>query len=102
MARAARRRLRKPLAAYRKEYCLPAEARRSLYRSIACQGRARLYTRPQARKRGDPLLSVLRAVLCCAIALLAGHASAQTSAQNWPSRPIKLIVPTGPGAATDV
>jgi tripartite-type tricarboxylate transporter receptor subunit TctC len=48
------------------------------------------------------LLSVLRAVLCCAIALLAGHASAQTSAQNWPSRPIKLIVPTGPGAATDV
>jgi tripartite-type tricarboxylate transporter receptor subunit TctC len=24
------------------------------------------------------------------------------SAQSWPSRPIKMIVPTGPGAATDV
>ena len=40
----------------------------------------------------------LRAALCCVVALLAGHASAQT----WPNRPIKLIVPTGPGAATDV
>ena len=27
---------------------------------------------------------------------------AEASAQSWPSRPIKLIVPTGPGAATDV
>jgi tripartite-type tricarboxylate transporter receptor subunit TctC len=26
----------------------------------------------------------------------------QASAEPWPSRPIKLIVPTGPGAATDV
>ena len=26
----------------------------------------------------------------------------QASAQTWPSRPIKLIVPTGPGAATDL
>ena len=26
----------------------------------------------------------------------------QVFAQTWPSRPIKLIVPTGPGAATDV
>ena len=32
--------------------------------------------------------------------LLAG--TRQANAQNWPSRPIKLIVPTGPGAATDV
>src|SRR5580693_6520466 len=28
--------------------------------------------------------------------------SGSASAENWPSRPIKLIVPTGPGAATDV
>jgi tripartite-type tricarboxylate transporter receptor subunit TctC len=28
--------------------------------------------------------------------------AAPASAQTWPSRPIKLIVPTGPGAATDV
>jgi tripartite-type tricarboxylate transporter receptor subunit TctC len=28
--------------------------------------------------------------------------AATAQAQNWPVRPIKLIVPTGPGAATDV
>jgi tripartite-type tricarboxylate transporter receptor subunit TctC len=28
--------------------------------------------------------------------------AAAAQAQNWPARPIKLIVPTGPGAATDV
>jgi tripartite-type tricarboxylate transporter receptor subunit TctC len=40
----------------------------------------------------------LRALFCAA--LLAPFAEA--GAQTWPSRPIKLIVPTGPGAATDV
>jgi len=44
------------------------------------------------------LKGILRATLCCAVILLA----AQANAQNWPTRPIKLIVPTGPGAATDV
>jgi tripartite-type tricarboxylate transporter receptor subunit TctC len=38
------------------------------------------------------------AVLLCI--LLLGMAGAQ--AQSWPNRPIKMIVPTGPGAATDV
>jgi tripartite-type tricarboxylate transporter receptor subunit TctC len=39
-----------------------------------------------------------RVLVCCA--LLASVTSA--FAQSWPSRPVKLIVPTGPGAATDV
>ena len=41
------------------------------------------------------------ALLCCGLLALAAS-SAQAQSQNWPSRPIKLVVPTGPGAATDV
>jgi tripartite-type tricarboxylate transporter receptor subunit TctC len=41
---------------------------------------------------------LLYAFLYCTAILIAGQASAET----WPSRPIKLIVPTGAGAATDV
>ena len=44
-----------------------------------------------------------RIAFCCAVLALSGGANADTfNNQNWPSRPIKLIVPTGPGAATDV
>ena len=38
------------------------------------------------------------ALLCCGLLALA----VQAQSQSWPSRPIKLVVPTGPGAATDV
>src|ERR1700752_5197401 len=41
---------------------------------------------------------VLRVLLLYAVLLTASHAGEGT----WPTRPIKLIVPTGPGAATDV
>ncbi len=41
---------------------------------------------------------VIRALLCGALLALAIEANTQ----GWPSRPVKLIVPTGPGAATDV
>ena len=41
---------------------------------------------------------LIRIALCCAVVAATGHAGAQT----WPSHPIKLIVPTGPGAATDI
>src|SRR5262249_54477545 len=45
-----------------------------------------------------PGLKRLFQVSLC-IALSIGSAA---NAQTWPSRPIKLIVPTGPGAATDI
>jgi tripartite-type tricarboxylate transporter receptor subunit TctC len=49
------------------------------------------------------LKGILRATLCFVVISLAGQFLAgQANAQSWPSRPIKLIVPTGPGAATDV
>jgi tripartite-type tricarboxylate transporter receptor subunit TctC len=42
--------------------------------------------------------TLLRTLLCFGLLSFA----VQVSAEPWPSRPIKLIVPTGPGAATDV
>jgi tripartite-type tricarboxylate transporter receptor subunit TctC len=39
-----------------------------------------------------------RVFVCCALLALVGEATAQT----WPNRPLKLVVPTGAGSATDV
>jgi tripartite-type tricarboxylate transporter receptor subunit TctC len=44
-------------------------------------------------------MTIRFALLLCA-SLLAAFGPAH--AQSWPARPIKIIVPTGPGAATDV
>jgi tripartite-type tricarboxylate transporter receptor subunit TctC len=41
---------------------------------------------------------MIRALLCCALFAPATTATAQ----SWPTRSVKLIVPTGPGSATDV
>jgi tripartite-type tricarboxylate transporter receptor subunit TctC len=47
--------------------------------------------------------ALLHALLCFGMLAPAVQAGAEPSSANpWPSRPIKLIVPTGPGAATDV
>lgn len=45
----------------------------------------------------------MRHALACILLLAAsGAADAQAQTQSWPTRPVKMIVPTGPGAATDV
>jgi tripartite-type tricarboxylate transporter receptor subunit TctC len=44
----------------------------------------------------------LTAALLAAPAFIATRARAQTSAQSWPQRPVKFIVPFGPGAGVDI
>jgi tripartite-type tricarboxylate transporter receptor subunit TctC len=48
--------------------------------------------------KAGPVNRFICMALCCTVIAIAGPAGAQT----WPSRPVKLIVPTGAGAATDV
>src|SRR5215831_8870336 len=57
------------------------------------------HPRPRPAKRpGAPMKRVLCALIFCLVCVLA----VDVNAQSWPNRPLKLIVPTGPGAATDV
>jgi len=44
----------------------------------------------------------LRPLAVLVILLACWDARAQSGAQTWPNRPVRLIVPTGPGAATDI
>ena len=48
--------------------------------------------------------TVLHALFCFVLfaAAVDTDARAQTAVQNWPTRPIRLIVPTGPGLGTDI
>ena len=46
------------------------------------------------------LMKSALAVLLAAVALLAGYAPVQ--AQSWPTRPVRFIVPFGPGAGADI
>lgn len=48
----------------------------------------------------ESIVKVTRRLLLCAACLVPSFGTA--IAQDWPIRPIRMIVPTGPGAATDV
>jgi len=45
---------------------------------------------------------VVGLVLACVAAATAAHAQIAPAASAWPTRPIRLIVPTGAGTATDI
>ena len=47
---------------------------------------------------------VLHALFCIVLlaAAVGTRVQAQTTPANWPTRPIRLIVPTGPGLGTDI
>jgi len=45
------------------------------------------------------MMTIRTALLPCALVL---GPTVTAEAQSWPTRPVKIIVPTGPGAATDV
>src|SRR5436190_10758563 len=49
-----------------------------------------------------PHLTACNAAIAAALLSFLAVAPAPTSAQNWPQRPVKFIVPFGPGAGADI
>src|SRR3954453_19502127 len=47
-------------------------------------------------------MSSLKLFVAAAIAVLAAPLVTPAQAQNWPTRPVKFIVPFGPGAGADI
>jgi tripartite-type tricarboxylate transporter receptor subunit TctC len=66
---------------------------------MSSDGQASSFNRQvrQGKNEGTAMQYMVRLLLCTALLV-----PATADAQTWPTRPIKLIVPTGPGAATDV
>jgi tripartite-type tricarboxylate transporter receptor subunit TctC len=54
-------------------------------------------------RRGALLRVLMVAFVAVALVLIGAPASAQNpSAQNWPQRPVRFILPLGPGSGTDI
>src|SRR6476619_6497805 len=54
----------------------------------------------QGRKKGGKLMLTRRRLLAGSSAWLLGAAGA--AAQEWPQRPVRMIVPFGPGGGADI
>jgi hypothetical protein len=60
-------------------------------------------SKPQARRlAANPRRHTLKTLLCAVLAATGLAAGAAHAADDWPSKPIKIIVPYTPGGSTDI